>query len=73
MAQPIEFDSNSDGSVSAYPDRSQQIKVRQLLLIEILTKVHRAKTKNDKVKILSEEDCSDLRENLKCNFDPNIE
>ena len=45
MAQPIEFDSNSDGSVSAYPDRSQQIKVRQLLLSEILTKVHRAKTK----------------------------
>ena len=43
MAQPIEFDSNSDGSVSAYPDRSQQIKVRQLLLSEILTKVHRAK------------------------------
>ena len=73
MAQPIEFDSNSDGSVSAYPDRSQQIKVRQLLLSEILTKVHRAKTKNDKVKILREEDCMALRQVLKWNFDPNIE
>ena len=73
MAQPIEFDSNSDGSVSAYPDRSQQIKVRQLLLSEILTKVHRAKTKNDKVKILREEDCTALRQILKWNFDPNIE
>ena len=30
--QPVEFDSNSDGSVSAYPDRSQPaIKVRELL------------------------------------------
>ena len=39
--QPVEFDSNSDGSVSAYPDRSQpKIKVRELLLSEILTKVH---------------------------------
>ena len=71
--QPIEFDSNSDGSVSAYPDRSQQIKVRQPLLSEILTKVHRAKTKSDKVKILKQEDCSALRQVLKWNFDPNIE
>ena len=54
MAQPVEFDSNSDGSVSAYPDRSQQIKVRQPLLSEVLSKVHRAKTKADKVRILRE-------------------
>ena len=39
MAQPVEFDSNSDGSVSAYPEkRSKPIKVRELLLSEILTK-----------------------------------
>ena len=73
MAQPIEFDSNSDGSVSAYPDRSQQIKVRQPLLSEILSKVHKAKTAPDKEKILKEEDCMALRQILKWNFDPNIQ
>ena len=73
MAQPVEFDSNSDGSVSAYPDRSQQIKVRQPLLSEILSKVHKAKTAPDKEKILKEEDCPALRQILKWNFDPNIE
>ena len=72
MAQPVEFDSNSDGSVSAYPDRSQQIKVRHPLLSEVLSKVHRAKTKADKVRILREEDCMALRQILKWNFDPNI-
>ena len=72
--QPVEFDSNSDGSVSAYPDRSQpSIKVREPLLSEILTKVHRAKTKSDKVRILKQEDCPALRQILKWNFDPNIE
>ena len=72
--QPVEFDSNSDGSVSAYPDRSQpSIKVRVPLLSEILTKVHRAKTKGDKVRILREEDCSALRQICKWNFDPKIE
>ena len=73
MAQPIEFDSNSDGSVSAYPDRSQPvIKVRQPLLSEILTRVHKAKNAIDKEKILKEEDCMALRQILKWNFDPNI-
>ncbi len=72
--QPVEFDSNSDGSVSAYPDRSQpSIKVRVPLLSEILTKVHRAKTKGDKVRILREEDCPALRQICKWNFDPKIE
>ena len=71
--QPVVFDSNSDGTVGAYPENPNQIKVRQLLLSEILTKVHRAKTKSDKVKILREEDCMALRQVLKWNFDPNIE
>ena len=71
--QPVEFDSNSDGTVSAYPDKSQQIKVRQPLLSEILTKVHKAKNAIDKEKILKEEDCMALRQILKWNFDPNIE
>ena len=71
--QPIEFDSNSDGSVSAFPENRNQIKVRELLLSEILTKVHKAKNTKDKEKILKEEDCSALRQILKWNFDPNIE
>ena len=71
--QPIEFDSNSDGSVSAYPDRSQPIKVRELLLSEILTKVHGAKTKAQKIKILQEEDCLALRQICQWSFNPIIE
>ena len=74
MAQPVEFDSNSDGSVSAYPDRSQPaIKVRKLLLSEVLTKVHGAKTKAQKIKILQEEDCLALRQICQWSFNPTIE
>ena len=74
MAQPVEFDSNSDGSVSAYPDRSQPaIKVRELLLTEILTKVHGAKSKAQKIKILQEEDCLALRQICQWSFNPKIE
>ena len=75
MAQPIIFDSNADGTVDAYPDPAHKPvhKVRVPLLSEILTKVHRAKTKSDKVRILREEDCTALRQILKWNFDPNIE
>ena len=74
MAQPIEFDSNSDGTISAYPDKSQPaIKVRELLLSEILTKVHGAKTKAQKVKILQEEDCLALRQICQWSFNPKIE
>ena len=73
MAQAVEFDSGGDGSVVAVPQKKPSIKVREPLLSEILTKVHRAKTKSDKVKILREEDCMALRQVLKWNFDPNIE
>ena len=74
MAQPIEFDSNSDGSVSAYPEKTlPPIRVREPLLSEILSRVHKAKTAPDKEKILKEEDCPALRQILKWNFDPNIE
>ena len=74
MAQPVEFDSNSDGSVSAYPERPQSaIKVRELLLSEILTKVHGAKTKAQKIKILKEEDCQALRQICQWSFNPIIE
>ena len=70
----VEYDSNSDGSVSAYPDRSQpEIKVRQLLFSEVLSKVHGAKTKAQKIKILQEEDCLALRQICQWSFNPIIE
>ena len=72
MAQPVEFDSGRDGTVVAVPQKKPSIKVREPLLSEILTKVHKAKEKSDKVKILREEDCMALRQILKWNFDPNI-
>ena len=51
--QPVEFDSNSDGSVSAYAEKPKpSIKVRELLFSEILSKVHGAKSKAQKIKIL---------------------
>ena len=73
MAQPIEFDSNSDGSVSAYPEKRPSIKVREPLLSEVLTKVHGAKTKAQKIKILKEEDCLALRQICQWSFNPTIE
>ncbi len=72
MAQSIEFDSGGDGSVVAVPQKTPSIKVREPLLSEILSRVHKAKTKSDKVRILREEDCMALRQILKWNFDPNI-
>ena len=69
----VEFDSNLDGTVSARKLPDNTIKVRQLLLSEILTKVHGAKTKAQKIKILQDEDCSALRQICKCSFDPKIE
>ena len=71
MAQPVEFDSRGDGSVGAFPDPS--IKVREPLFSEVLTKVHKAKETDDKIKILQQADCSALRQILKWNFDPNIQ
>ena len=73
MAQAVEFDSGGDGSVVAVPQKTPSINLREPLLREVLTKVHRAKTKSDKVRILREEDCMALRQILKWNFDPNIE
>ena len=71
--QPVEFDSRGDGSVGAFPTGPKPIEVRKLLLSEILTKVHGAKTKAQKIKILRDEDCSALRQICKWSFDPKIE
>ena len=48
------------------------INVRQPLLSEILTKVHRAKTKDDKVRILKEENCRALQQICQWAFNPTI-
>ena len=75
MEQPVEYDSNGDGTVTAYPDPAHKPahKVREPLLSEILTRVHKAKNTEDKEEILRQEDCMALRQILKWNFDPNIE
>ena len=49
------------------------ITVRQPLLSEILSKVHGAKTKAQKIKILKEEDCLALRQICQWSFNPKIE
>ena len=79
MAQPVIEGGIGTGSLStddgarltAPPEN--QIRVRQPLLSEILTKVHKVKDTKDKEKILREEDCPALRQILKWNFDPNIQ
>ena len=49
------------------------ITVRQPLLSEILSKVHGAKTKAQKIKILKDEDCLALRQICQWSFNPIIE
>ena len=67
------MDSNSDGSVGMYEEKPPTIKVREPLLSEILTRVHGAKTKAQKIKILQEEDCLALRQICQWSFNPTIE
>ena len=43
------------------------------LLSEVLKKVHNAKTKTEKIAILKEYDCDQLRMIIKSSFDPSIE
>ena len=43
-----------------------------LLFSEVLDKVHKAKTKDQKVKILRQHNTPALRSVLKASFDPNI-
>jgi hypothetical protein len=55
------------------PKPKPSIKVRELLLSEILSNVHSAKTKAQKVKILQEDDCLALRQICQWSFNPKIE
>ena len=58
---------------SEKPKPRPSINVRLPLLSEILNKVHGAKTKAQKIKILRDEDCEALRQICKWSFDPKIE
>ena len=49
------------------------MKTHTPLLSEILKKVHNAKTKPEKIAILKEHDCEQLRMIVKSSFDPAIE
>ena len=51
---------------------SPSIRVRQPLFSEILTRVHKAKDKPAKVKILKEENCRGLQQLCQWAFNPNI-
>ena len=44
-----------------------------LLISEVLDKVHKAKTKADKLKVLKANDSAPLRMVIKSSFDPKIE
>ena len=51
---------------------SPSIRVRQPLFSEVLTRVHKAKDKPAKVKILKEENCRGLQQLCQWAFNPNI-
>ena len=80
MAQPvIEGGTGIGGSLSTEEGSrltsekpKPSIKVRQPLLSEILDRVHRAKNKDDKIKILREEHCLALEQICQWAFNPTI-
>ena len=65
--------STAEGAQLTSERPKPSIKVREPLLSEILNKVHGAKTKAQKIKILKEEDCSALRQICQWSFNPKIE
>ena len=54
------------------PNPEPSIKVRQFLFSEVFTKVHRAKTAADKIRILKEENCMALRQLCQWAYNPTI-
>ena len=65
--------STAEGAQLTSERPKPSIKVRELLLSEVLTNVHGAKTKAQKIKILQEEDCMALRQICQWSFNPKIE
>ena len=77
MAQPVieggagtrSFSTDEGARLSS----NKPIKVREPLLSEILTRVHKAKNKGDMIKILKEENCEALQQVLQWAYNPTIE
>tara|TARA_B100001996_G_C18384998_1_gene486824 strand:- start:30 stop:659 length:630 start_codon:yes stop_codon:yes gene_type:complete len=79
MAQPVidggtgtRSFSTDEGARLTSEKRNPPIRVRQPLMSEILTRVHKAKDKPAKVKILKEENCRALQQICQWAFNPNI-
>ena len=80
MAQPVieggtgtRSFSTDEGARLTSEKPSPSIRVREPLLSEILTRVHRAKNKADMIKILREENCEPLQQILQWAYNPTIE
>ena len=67
------YSTDEGARLTERPKPDPSIKVREPLLSEILTKVHGAKTKPQKIKILQKEDCLALRQICQWSFNPTIE
>ena len=65
--------STAEGAQLTSEKPKPSISVRVPLLSEVLNKVHGAKTKAQKIKILKEEDCLALRQLCQWSFNPKIE
>ena len=73
MAQPVIEGGAGTRSFSADEGArltSPSIRVREPLLSEILTRVHKAKNKSDMIKILREENCEALQQILQWAYNP---
>jgi len=76
MAQPVIEGGTGTRSFSADEGSrltSPSIRVREPLLSEILTRVHKAKNKKDMIQILREENCEALQQILQWAYNPTIE
>ena len=75
MAQPVIEGGAGTRSFSADEGArltSPSIRVREPLLSEILTRVHKAKNKSDMIKILREENCEALQQILQWAYNPTL-
>ena len=75
MAQPVIEGGAGTRSFSADEGArltSPSIRVREPLLSEILTRVHKAKNKSDMIKILREENCEALQQILQWAYNPKL-
>ena len=79
MAQPVieggtgvSRSLSTDEASRLTSEQTPSIRVRQPLLSEILTRVHKAKNKGDMIKILREENCEPLQQILQWAYNPTL-